>query len=217
MHAVITGANRGIGQAMYQQLTARGDAVTGTERTPDVDSDLVPFDVTDPASLKGLVDDLDGMPVDLLVCNAGVYLDKGADLDTGYAPDLWADTFATNVTGVFLTIQALLPHLRAEGLSKVAIISSQMGSSERASGGSYIYRASKAAALNLGRNLAMDLRSDGISVGIYHPGWVRTEMGGSMADISVEEAAAGLIERFDHLSLATSGCFEMWNGDPMPY
>ncbi len=217
MHAVITGANRGIGRALFQQMTARGDSVTGTERTPDVNSDLVPFDVTDTGSLAGLVADLDGMPVDLLVCNAGVYLDKGADLDTGYAPDLWADTFATNVTGVFLTIQALLPHLRAEGLSKVAIISSQMGSSARPKGGSYIYRASKAAALNLGRNLATDLRSDGISVGIYHPGWVRTEMGGSMADISVEDAAAGLIKRFDHLSLATSGCFEMWNGDPMPF
>jgi NAD(P)-dependent dehydrogenase (short-subunit alcohol dehydrogenase family) len=53
-----------------------------------------------------------------------------------------------------------------------------MGSSERAPGGSYIYRASKAAATNLGRNLATDLAPRGIAVGIYHPGWVRTDMGG---------------------------------------
>ncbi|MEM9432703.1 MAG: SDR family oxidoreductase [Pseudomonadota bacterium] len=217
MHVVITGANRGIGHAMLQRFEARGDHVTGTERTPDPESDLVPLDVTQPGSIAGLVEDLDSMPVDMLVCNAGVYLDKGADLDSGFAPQLWADTFATNVTGVFLTIQALLPNLRAEGLGKIAIVSSQMGSSTRANGQSYIYRASKAAALNLGRNLATDLRADGIAVGIYHPGWVRTDMGGQMADISTEQAAEGLIQRFDALSLATTGCFEMWNGEEMPF
>ena len=65
-----------------------------------------------------------------------------------------------------------LPLKLAEG-AKIAIISSQMASDTKASGGSYIYRASKAAALNLGRNLATDLRKDGIAVGIYHPGWVK--------------------------------------------
>ena len=64
--------------------------------------------------------------IDLLVCNAGVYLDKGDDLDDGYGADLWAQSFATNVTGVFLSIQALLPHLRRAQAPKIAIISSQM-------------------------------------------------------------------------------------------
>jgi NAD(P)-dependent dehydrogenase (short-subunit alcohol dehydrogenase family) len=75
-----------------------------------------------------------------------------------------------------------------------------MGSSDRAAnGGSYIYRASKAAATNLGRNLATDLAPRGIAVGIYHPGWVRTDMGGTGADISLEESVAGLMARFDAL------------------
>ena len=88
-----------------------------------------------------------------MICNAGVYTDRGQRLDDGYAPELWAEAFNTNVLGVFLTIQSLLPALRrAQG--KIAIISSQMASDTTAPGGSYIYRASKAAALNLGRNLA---------------------------------------------------------------
>ena len=92
-----------------------------------------------------------------------------------------------------------------------------MASSERASGGSYIYRASKAAALNLGRNLATDLRREGIAVGIYHPGWVQTDMGGGAADITVDDAVSGLVDRFAALNIAKTGCFETWDGRAHPY
>jgi NAD(P)-dependent dehydrogenase (short-subunit alcohol dehydrogenase family) len=92
-----------------------------------------------------------------------------------------------------------------------------MGSSDRANGGSYIYRASKAAATNLGRNLATDLAPRGIAVGIYHPGWVRTDMGGSAADISLDESVSGLMARFDDLSLETTGAFLTWDGRPHPF
>jgi NAD(P)-dependent dehydrogenase (short-subunit alcohol dehydrogenase family) len=109
---------------------------------------------------------------------------------------------------VFLTIQSLLPNLRAAPAARIAIVSSQMASHTRAPGGSYIYRASKAAVLNLGRNLATDLKPEGIAVGIYHPGWVRTDMGGPEADIPVDAAVRGLAARFDALSLDTSGTFE---------
>jgi NAD(P)-dependent dehydrogenase (short-subunit alcohol dehydrogenase family) len=113
---------------------------------------------------------------------------------------------------VFLTVQALLPNLRLGTAPKIAIISSQMASHARAPGGSYAYRASKAAVLNLGRNLATDLKPEGIAVGIYHPGWVRTEMGGEAGDISVEESASGLIREFDALTIEITGCFHTWDG-----
>ena len=105
---------------------------------------------------------LDGSAVDLLICNAGIYADKGQSLADGYPPQMWAEGFATNVTGVFLGIQALLPHLQKSDGAKIAIISSQMASDTLAPGGSYIYRASKAAVLNLGRNLATDLKGLGL-------------------------------------------------------
>ncbi|UWQ92367.1 SDR family NAD(P)-dependent oxidoreductase [Rhodobacteraceae bacterium M382] len=212
MHIVITGANRGIGQALAARYRDAGHEVTGTARDS---SEAVTLDVTDPDAQATMAEMLKGRPVDLLVCNAGVYLDKGQSID-GYPADMWAQSFAANVTGVFLTVQALLPNLKA-ARGKVAIISSQMASHTRAPGGSYIYRASKAAALNLGRNLATDLKPDGISVGIYHPGWVQTDMGGGAADIAVDQATGGLVDRFAELALDTTGCFQTWDGQDHPY
>ena len=92
-----------------------------------------------------------------------------------------------------------------------------MASQTRAPGGSYVYRASKAAVLNLGRNLSIDLKSQGMAVGIYHPGWVQTDMGGASADITVNAAAAGLVQRFDALNMDTTGCFETWDGQSIPF
>jgi NAD(P)-dependent dehydrogenase (short-subunit alcohol dehydrogenase family) len=219
MTVLITGANRGIGLALAKQAAAGGHAVIGTYRSSPgqvTSIDWQALEVSDQSSQRALADRLKGQPLSLLVCNAGIYKDGGQTLESGFTPELWDETFAVNVKGVFLTIQSLLPNVRA-GKGKIAIISSQMASDTRAPGGSYIYRASKAAALNLGRNLAADLKRDGIAVGIYHPGWVRTEMGGKHADIDVTEAASGLLARFDALNLATTGCFETWDGRPHPY
>ena len=215
MHIVITGANRGIGNALLTGYAARGDQTTATSRTAR--PGYTTLDVTNPADHTALAKTLANTPVDLLICNAGVYLDKGNTIGKGYTPAQWADSFATNVTGVFLTIEALLPNLRLAKSAKIAIISSQMASDERAPGGSYIYRASKAAVLNLGRNLAVDLKPEGIAVGIYHPGWVQTDMGGGGADITVDDAATGLMARFDDLAIASTGCFKTWDGRTHPF
>jgi NAD(P)-dependent dehydrogenase (short-subunit alcohol dehydrogenase family) len=218
MSILITGANRGIGLALARRYSLSDASVIGTTRStsPAPGVEWHKADLRDPAQIDGLATALSGRPLDLLICNAGVYLDKGQRLGSGFAPDLWAETFAVNVTGVFLTIQALLPNLRAAS-GKIAILSSIMGSDSRAPGGSYIYRASKAAVLNLGRNLAVDLRADGVAVGIYHPGWVQTDMGGAAADVTVEEAVVGLEERFAALSLAITGCFETYAGEALPF
>ncbi len=215
--ALITGASRGIGAAMARELTARGYKVIGTSTKGG--NGLLPLDLLDPKAPAALAKTLSGRAIDLLVCNAGLYLDKGQSLADGYPSEMWATEFAVNVTGVFLTVQAVLPALKRRGDTggKIAILSSQMASHSRAPGGSYIYRASKAAALNLGRNLATDLKSDGIAVGIYHPGWVQTDMGGTAAEITPEQSAKGLSDRFAALSLATTGCFETWDGHPHAY
>ena len=213
MNIVITGATRGIGAGLAAHYSGAGHNVVGTGRAAGAD---VTLDVTQPSDHSALADRLSEVPIDLLVCNAGVYLDRGEALETGYAADIWAQTFAANVTGVFLTVQALLPNLRMAARPKVAIISSQMASHTRAPGGSYIYRSSKAAVLNLGRNLASDLAGE-VAVGIYHPGWVQTDMGGASAAITVGQSVAGLVERFEALSFETSGCFETWDGQAHAY
>jgi len=213
MAVLITGANRGIGAGLAKAYRARGEDVVATARS---DGDIA-LDVTDPSSVAAMEAALGDRSLDLLVCNAGVYIDKDEPLEDGFAPALWAQTFAVNVTGVFLTVQALLPRLERAVRPRIAIVSSQMGSNMRANGGSYIYRASKAAATNLGRNLARDLAPRGIAVGIYHPGWVRTDMGGIAAEISQEESVDGLMARFDALSLGTSGEFVTWDGRAHPF
>ncbi|WP_282077917.1 SDR family oxidoreductase [Epibacterium ulvae] len=213
MHVVITGASRGIGKELTQQLREAGHEVTATSRDHSADTRL---DVTDPGQQARFAAHLKGRPVDLLVCNAGVYLDKGTPF-ADFSAEIWTKTLATNVTGAFLTVQALMPNLKLAEQPKIAILSSQMASHARAPGGSYAYRASKAAVLNLGRNLATDLQSEGIAVGIYHPGWVRTDMGGPEGDVSVQDSAAGLISEFDLLSLQSTGCFHTWDGQIAPY
>jgi NAD(P)-dependent dehydrogenase (short-subunit alcohol dehydrogenase family) len=110
----------------------------------------------------------------------------------------------------------VLPLLRASR-GRIVILSSQMGSTQRAPGGSYAYRASKAAVLNLGRNLATDLAPEGIAVSILHPGWVQTDMGGSGAEITPEAAAEGILDRLDALDVATTGRFETWDGRAHPF
>jgi NAD(P)-dependent dehydrogenase (short-subunit alcohol dehydrogenase family) len=213
-HVVITGANRGIGAALAEGYGVRGDSVTATSRSGATGAVL---DVTAPPSHAALGRALDGRAIDLLICNAGIFPDKGQHLADGYPPEMWAQGFATNVTGVFLTIQTLLPHLQRAETPKIAIISSQMASDAKAPGGAYIYRASKAAVLNLGRNLAVDLRAKGIAVGIYHPGYVQTDMGGPQAALTPTESRDGLMTRFDALSLATTGCFERWDGKQIAF
>ncbi|WP_136634742.1 SDR family NAD(P)-dependent oxidoreductase [Pseudooceanicola onchidii] len=214
MRIVITGASRGIGAELAARYAARGDEVIGTSTRGGT---LLPLDLSQAApDFAPLLTAVAGGPVDLLICNAGVYLDKGHGLEDGFGADLWARSMAVNVAGPFLTVQALLPALRQSQSARVAVIASAMGSQARAPGGSYTYRASKAAAVNVARNLAQDLKG-AVAVGAYHPGWVRTDMGGSGADISVEASAQGLMARFDALSPATSGCFESYDGTPVPF
>ena len=197
---------------MLDGYEAMGITAMGTSRDGTVGLTL---DVTDPHSISELGRYYAEKPLDLLVCNAGVFLDRGRSLEELTSED-WSRTMAVNVTGVAETVRVLLPALRRGSGSKIAIISSQMASQERARGGSYVYRASKAAVLNFGRNLAQDLRDEGIAVGTYHPGWVRTEMGGPGADLPESEAAEGLIARFEALDLSSTGCFETWDGRDHP-
>ena len=92
-----------------------------------------------------------------------------------------------------------------------------MGSQERAGSTAPIYRASKAAATNLARSLACELAPRKIAVGAFHPGWVRTDMGGPSANVSPEESALGLLARFDKLDLQNSGIYESYAGEKLPF
>ena len=218
----VAGASRGIGLEMVRQAAARGDRVTGTardaegmRRIEEAGGEALMVDVTDQGALAAAAG-RSHEPVDLLVCNAGRLRGRGGIASADLGPDAWADLLMTNVAGPFMTVRAFLPRVEA-ARGKIAIISSVMGSSERAYGGSYAYCASKAGATNVARNLAKELGQRGIAVGAYHPGWVRTDMGGPSAAIAPEDSAAGLLARFAALSPETSGVFEDWQGNAIPF
>jgi NAD(P)-dependent dehydrogenase (short-subunit alcohol dehydrogenase family) len=222
---MITGANRGIGLAMTRLALAQGHRVIATARVPENAADLHALsgdltvralDVTDEASLSAFAAATDEA-IDLAVLNAGVLNSRGRLESDGESVAAWRDALVTNIAGPFFTARAILPHLLKSKAGKIAIISSQMGSSATAKGEAYAYRASKAGANNVAVNLAAELKPRGIAVGAYHPGWVRTDMGGQDADISVEESAEGLLTRFEALSMATTGVFESYAGKPLTY
>jgi NAD(P)-dependent dehydrogenase (short-subunit alcohol dehydrogenase family) len=100
--------------------------------------------------------------------------------------------------------------------AKIAIISSLMGSQQHSSSNAPIYRASKAAANNLMRTISNQFINDNVIVASYHPGWVRTDMGGSHADISPEESAEGLMKQFLNLKSNDTGKFFNYDGSVLP-
>ena len=216
---LICGASRGIGLEMARQAKARGNRVIATVRgdtaaLEDIADQVLKCDVTDEAALANVADAVGD--INLLVVNAGVYRGRGGIDADDMGANAWAEVLMTNVAGPFLAVRALLPKIKAPG-GRIAILSSIMASSADAPGGSYIYRSSKAGATNVARNLAVELAPRGIAVGAYHPGWVRTDMGGPSAAVSVEDSAAGLLTRFDALGPETSGVFEDYRGQAIPF
>jgi len=213
LHILITGANRGIGLEMTRQAAQRGDRVIAACRHPDdaadlqklaaedgLQIDIIGMDVADDSAVAAAASQIASSitgALDLVVANAGQMNARGGLQDPGHTQDNIAASLLTNVAGVFFTARHFVPHLRAaasnggtNNVAKLAVISSQMGSSTRAGISAPIYRASKAAATNLARSLSMELAADNIAVGAWHPGWVQTDMGGSEAAPGMPASAA---------------------------
>jgi len=207
---LVTGASRGIGLELVRQLHARGDDVIATCRTRTPELDAVGCRVVDGIDVgsddvgAALLEALgDGQPVDVVVNNAGL-----ARWDTLETIDVEAarEELEVNALGPLRVTLALLPRL-VPG-AKIALISSKAGSiGDGPSGRNYGYRMSKAALNMLGANLAADLAPRGIHVGVFHPGFVRTEMTQGGGNVDPPESAAGLIRQIDALDASRSGRF----------
>ena len=220
---VVTGANRGIGLQLCRALAARGEAVVGTAREPAAATELAglgvrveALDVADAGSVARFAAALEGQAVDVLINNSGTGLRAGGlgALDHGQLER----TFQVNCFGPLRVTEALLPNLRAGGSKVVAQMTSRMGSIEdNTSGGSYGYRGSKAALNMFNKSLALDLGSEGFRCVVLHPGWVRTDMGGPSAPLSVEDSVAGLVRVLDGLGPADNGAFIDFAGERIPW
>lgn len=217
--AVVTGANRGIGLELVRQLSARGARVVAVCRrsSPELDALGVRIesgrDLTLATAWPELAERLANDEIDLLVQNAGMLVaDSLGDID----PAGVRAQFELNALAPLFLTRALASRLRAG--SKVALVTSRMGSmGDNGSGGYYGYRMSKAALNAAGVSLARDLAPRGIAVVILHPGAVRTDMTGGQGMIEAEESVRGLLQRIDELQLETTGRFLHQNGEVLPW
>lgn len=209
---LITGANRGIGLELATQLQQKGCQVIVACRNSSSELEAIGcqvetgFDVGNEKSVKQLADKLANTKLDLLINNAGILASMGLDsLDY----DAMRQQFEINTLGPLRVTENFLPNL-SKG-SKVAIITSRMGSIADGSGGQYGYRVSKTAVNMVGSCLAYDLKDQGIAVALLHPGYVRTGMTGNQGLINTDESASGLIQRIDELNMENTGGF--WHTD----
>lgn len=219
----ITGAARGIGLELARQHVEAGDTVIALARSArDALADLaassdgrlriVAMDVADDASVRAAASASGDDAIDVLYNVAGVTGPSSEkELETADW-QAWNDTFNVMVQGPLRVLQAFLPRL-GEG-ARVINITSQLAASTWPYGGFYAYAASKAALNRLMRSVAIDLRPRGVIVGLVHPGWVQTDMGGAGADITPAESAAGIRKVAADWTLETSGDFLKWNGEP---
>jgi NAD(P)-dependent dehydrogenase (short-subunit alcohol dehydrogenase family) len=228
---LVTGTNRGLGLEFTRQLLARGDRVIAACRDPqhaDALNDLarahpdrlhlLPVEMADADSVAALAQQaarlFDGL--DLLINNAGKNV-RGERFGT-VAADALDSCFRVNAIGTFLLTQALAPLLAKGERAIVANMSSQLGSIARTDDFYTPSYAISKAALNMATVLlARALAGDGVRVVAFHPGWVKTDMGGSSAPLAAHESVAGLLRVIDTIKPKDSGAFVDYQGHAMPW
>ena len=228
---LITGANRGIGLEFVRQYAYDGWRVHACVRNPSTSNDLnqlsakLPdtievhaLDVDDHARIEQLSHAMSTEKIDLLINNAGVYpVTHGASFhQIDY--DAWAYAFRINTMAPLKMADAFYSQVAKSELKKIVTVTSKMGSvADNRGGGSYVYRSSKSAVNIVMKSLAIDLEPKGIIVGLLHPGWVRTDMGGPNALISTEKSVSGMRQVIEELTHTDSGKFFAFDGQIIPW
>jgi NAD(P)-dependent dehydrogenase (short-subunit alcohol dehydrogenase family) len=226
----ISGANRGIGLGMALLMAGKGYTVFAGYREETRSERLfqesrqkawitpVKVDVTSESDVKAVAESIASRSghLDILVNSAGINPTKAGEIDSLSLKD-FTESFLVNVGGPFLTTRYLLPLLKEGRAKKVVNITSVMGSIQLSTGDMVPYRVSKAALNMLTKNLAIACRPFGIIVVGLHPGWVRTEMGGPEAPVSVEESVPKLLGIIENLSPSRSGEVISFEGQVIPY
>ncbi|MEH6344890.1 MAG: SDR family oxidoreductase [Bermanella sp.] len=222
--ALITGANRGIGLELCRLYVDLGYEVVAvcresSEEVEDVADQVISgVDLTHDDAIDNVVQVLnmtlgEDAQIDVLINNAGVFHNETLD-DMNF--DTIRAQFEVNAIAPLKVSHAMIPFLK-EG-SKIANITSRMGSVEDNSSGAYYgYRASKAALNAMGKSLAIDLKGKGVAVAMIHPGFVQTRMVAFNGDITAQQAASGIAKRIEELTLDTTGGFWHSNGESLPW
>ena len=225
---LITGANRGLGLEFARQLTRAGQTVIGTARDPGAAADLratgarvEQLDAADEESASALAERLAGEPIDVLINNAGVFPDHGAGSFLQTTGDQLLTGYRVNVLGPLFVTRALLPHIERSDRRLVVQITSEMGSiaGARSSNarGNLAYRSSKSALNMVNALMAPELADRRVTSIVLHPGWVKTDMGGSNAPLTPDAAIGSMLALIDRLTPDDAGKFFSYNGSELPW
>jgi NAD(P)-dependent dehydrogenase (short-subunit alcohol dehydrogenase family) len=228
---LITGANRGLGLEFSRQFAADGWRVLACSRHPEKSGELnrlasqypdlvrvLTLDVADLVQIERLAQDQAEASIDLLINNAGIYpdSDKRGFGHTDYAE--WMLAFRVNSMAPLRLAESFATQISRSRLKTIVNITSKMGSiADNSGGGNYLYRSSKAALNMVVKSLAIDLKPLGITAVVFHPGWVKTDMGGPNAMITAERSVSGIRQVISKLTLADSGKFFAFDGQVIPW
>lgn len=220
---LVTGANRGLGLEFVTQLKAKGYEVIGTARSPDQATELKAtgarveqLDVADQASVTSLAARLDGVSIDILINNAGMLNRADSSLDT-LDFEAMERSFQVNSLGPLRVTHALLSNLKAGERKTIVSITSRLGSIELSTGGLYSYRTSKTALNQINKIFSSELAPQGFTCVVMHPGWVKTDMGGSGATLTKAESISGMLAVIENLSTESTGKFFNYDGAELPW
>jgi NAD(P)-dependent dehydrogenase (short-subunit alcohol dehydrogenase family) len=220
---LVIGASRGIGLEFARQYVADGARVIATHRAPGAAATLralgakpVQLDLLDEHAVAGFADQLAGEKVDVLIICAGVYGPRSSAIAAPGGLDFDA-VMQTNVRAPMQLIAMLAPNLIA-ARGKLAVISSRMGSvSLMTSTAGWLYRASKAAVNSALKSASLELGPHGVVCIAFHPGWVRTDMGGAGADIDAGGSVAGMRRVLATANDSSNGKFINFNGEQLAW
>ena len=236
---LITGSNSGIGLEFAKQYAAKGWDVIATHRRSEPPESLTTLldaypdqvqietmDVTNHEQIDALAVKLSGTPVDVLINNAGITGDFRNPAPQSFgtlAYDNWENFMRINALGPLKISEAFAPHVKASEDKKILAVSSLAGSfgyqGPNMAGG-YWYKASKATLNMYMKNVASDLKADGVTVALLSPGTVRVEKMGNVSFpglIEPSESISGMISIIEGLTIEDSGAYYRYDGTAQPF
>ena len=228
-NVVITGANRGLGLGFVKNYLGKNVDVVSTTRDLKSSKELLALKERFPNNLEifeldllkeeaghTLANFLAGRPIDILINNAGVGSTK--QYFEAVSPKPWLEVLKVNLIAPLMITQSIINNVKKGSDKKIYFLSSQLGSiGDNARGGMYIYRSSKTGLNQVVKSLSVDLKPQGITVVALHPGWVKTDMGGPNAPVSIDESIEGMTQVIHTTDIRDTGRFLNYDGKELPW
>ena len=228
-NVLITGSNRGLGLGFVKKyldknvhvlcttrdISGSKELLACNERYPN-NMEIFELDLLKEEGVETLANLLNGIPIDILINNAGVGSSNQHFEAVSSKP--WLEVLKVNLIAPLMITQALIENVKKSSAKKIYFLSSQLGSIEdNTSGGMYIYRSSKTGLNQVVKSLSVDLKPQGITVVSLHPGWVKTDMGGPNAPVSINQSIKGMMQVIDKTDIRDSGRFLNYDGKELPW